>query len=47
MTKCDYCEDDADYQDSIYGPTMVRCCRNCQVQAAWDLWDAAREDVDE
>jgi hypothetical protein len=47
MTKCDYCEDDADYQDSIYGPAEVRCCRNCQVQAAWDLWEAAREDVDE
>lgn len=46
-TKCDYCGDDAVYQDRIYGPTMVRCCENCQSSAAWDLWDASKEEVDE
>ena len=45
--KCDYCEDDAEYQDSIYGPPSVYCCGNCQMSAAWDLWNYSREEVEE
>jgi hypothetical protein len=45
--KCDYCENDAEYKDGIYGPAHVRCCGDCQDQAAWTLWEVSREAVEE
>ena len=45
MSKCDYCENDAIYQDNVWGPTSIYCCENsrCMDEARHDLFEAAME----
>lgn len=42
---CNYCDEEATKRDNIYGPPMVYCCDDyeCQIQAAWDLWESSQE----
>ncbi len=46
MSECSYCEKEAMYVDTVWGPPLCRVCNNpaCVERAKDDLFEAAMED---